>query len=208
MSSNIILDEMESDLLTEILNIGVGKAAGSLSRIVNQEIKLSIPSVKFRSIEGIAKYLGWDSPVCSISQVMRGPFEARSMLLFPANNSMDIVQQMLGGHLSNELVAEMQEEALNEIGNIVLNACIGAIATSLGEKFDVELPVFEQNIPIKLLSPYLSDEQGGGLLIRINLELSKREISGHMVFLLRLSSQANLDQCLKRMLLNFNFKCA
>mgnify|MGYP000203311149 CR=1 FL=1 len=130
MSRLFHLTELETDLLTELFNIGVGKAADSLSRMVNQTVKLSVPQVHIRSIESMVCYLGGDIQMCSVSQEMRGCFDGRSMLIFHEKNSMEVVRQLMGNNLPDEMIIEMQEEALNEIGNIVLNACIGTIATS------------------------------------------------------------------------------
>ena len=43
MSRLFHLTELETDLLTELFNIGVGKAADSLSRMVNKTVQLSLP---------------------------------------------------------------------------------------------------------------------------------------------------------------------
>ncbi len=203
MIEAIDLDELESDLLAELFNIGVGKAADSLSRMVNQEVKLSVPAVEFRTIRDMADFLGGDSTICSVSQNMRGAFDARSMLMFPEENSMEVVRQLMGNHLSDELVADMQEEALSEIGNIVLNACIGSIATTLDHKFDVDLPEFDQGKPMDLLSTTESAEDEGVLLIRIHMELSECAVKGYLAFLLGPTSQDNLQKALKTMLEKF-----
>ncbi len=200
MPNDFVLDELETDLLAELFNIGVGRAADSLSRMVNQEVKLSVPSVEFRSVNDMTQFLGGDNTICSVSQSIRGAFDARSMLLFPEENGMEVVRQLMGSHLSDELVAEMQEEALSEIGNIVLNACIGAIATSIHEKFQIDLPIFEKGTPIYLLASGASSDDSGILLIKIHMDLSKCEVRGYLAFLLGHSSQQNLQKCLKIML--------
>ncbi|MGR9682046.1 chemotaxis protein CheC, partial [Escherichia coli] len=38
-----ILNESERDALTEIFNVGAGRAAQSLSEIVGDEVRLSVP---------------------------------------------------------------------------------------------------------------------------------------------------------------------
>lgn len=197
------LDELETDLLAELFNIGVGKAADSLSKMVNQEVRLSVPSVEFRSIEAMADYLGGDNLVCSVSQEMRGPFNARSMLMFHEDSSMEVVRQMMGNTLSDELVADMQEEALNEIGNIVLNACIGSIASTLGNQFEVDLPVFRQDKPLNLLSHGMISNDRSVLLIRIHMELKECEVKGYLAFLLGQASQQSLQHSLRLMLEKF-----
>jgi len=57
MANEIVHDELESDLLAELFNIGVGRAADSLSRMVNQEVKISVPSVEFRSVKKWQSFL-------------------------------------------------------------------------------------------------------------------------------------------------------
>ena len=41
----VVLDELELDALTELVNIGVSRAAASLRDMVGREILLSVPSV-------------------------------------------------------------------------------------------------------------------------------------------------------------------
>ncbi len=203
MPSEIILTELEADLLAELFNIGVGRAADSLSRMVNQEISLSIPSVEFRTVKEMADYLGGDNIICCVSQNMTGEFDARSMLLFPEENSMEVVRLLMGDQISDELVADMQEEALNEIGNIVLNACIGSIATTLNKQFNVGLPEFESDIPMNLLTSSVSSKSDGVLLIRINMELSESNVKGYLAFLIGPPSQEDLKKNLKILLEKF-----
>ena len=204
MVKEVVLSELEADLLAELFNIGVGRAADSLSRMVNQEVKLSVPSVEFRTVRAMAEFLGGDNIICSVSQQMTGEFDARSMLLFPEKNSMEVVRLLMGDNLSDELVAEMQEEALNEIGNIVLNACIGSIASSLDKQFDVGLPSFEADKPMQLLTSAVTSKDDGVLLIRINMELSQSAINGYLAFLLGPASQENLRKSLMIMLEKFS----
>ncbi|MCP3688498.1 MAG: chemotaxis protein CheC [Gammaproteobacteria bacterium] len=198
------LDELESDLLAELFNIGVGKAADSLSRMVNQEVRLSVPLVEFKAITDMVDYLGRDSVICSVSQNMRGSFDARSMLMFQKDSSLEVVRQLMGDHLSDELVADMQEEALSEIGNIVLNACIGSIAHTLDNKFAVDLPEFDQGKPMDLLSSVNATDDEGVLLIRIHMDLSECAVRGYLVFLLGQASQGNLLKALRDMLEKFS----
>jgi chemotaxis protein CheC len=198
------LNELETDLLTELFNIGVGKAADSLSRMVNQAVKLSVPTVEIKSITAMADYLGGNTEICSVSQEMRGCFDALSMLMFHEKNSMELVRQLMGSDLPDEMVIEMQEEALSEIGNIVLNACIGAIAFSLEHEFEVDLPLFQQGEPLHLLTLHSSSNDSSVLLIRIHMQLTDCAVEGYLAFLLGPTSQENLHHSLEFMLKKLN----
>lgn len=178
------MSELEHDLLSEMFNLGVGRAAASLSEMVHQEIILSVPVVEFRTREGLAEELGKNHPICSVSQEMSGPFSATSMLLFPAESGLNVVRAMLNTHVSDEMLAELQHEALSEIGNVVLNACIGTIADTLSDSFAVGLPSFDISRPNELLQVNASTQADVVLLIRIFMTLSESEVTGYLAFIL------------------------
>lgn len=200
MASITQFNELELDLLSEMFNLGVGKAASSLSQMVKQEVKLSIPTVEFVSAEDVSKLLGIEQDICSVSQKMDGSFSANSMLLFPESSSLEVVRKMLGGALSDEMVAELQQEAFSEIGNVVLNACIGSIAEMLNTDFQVALPRFQIAQTIDLLHSEMVNAGDYIMLIKIEMVLADSEIGGYMLFLLEPESMDALQDCLKRIL--------
>ena len=191
------LNDLENDFLSEIFNIGVGNAAASLSLMVNQPIKLSVPELTFLSSEDLIELLGRQDLLCSVSQKMSGPFTAQSLLLFPEYDSLEIVRKMLGEHLSDESIAELQNEAMSEIGNIVLNACIGSLSQTLGENFKIDLPEFERSTPGVILESKNLDTRELILFIRIELTLSESKISGYLAFLLGFESFSVLHENIK-----------
>lgn len=194
---NVELSPIETDLLTEVLNIGVGHAAASLSQLVQQEIALSVPEIEFKKRDEFALLLGPDRNVCGISQTLSGPFEAESILLFAEENSLSIVKEMLGKEISDEQLTDLQQEALVEIGNIVLNACIGGISKTLGETIIVELPQFDVGSPHEVL--HCHDNEDMILFMKIELSLKRSAIRGYMAFILQPTSLIRLKQSLTDM---------
>ena len=201
MIKEVLLSELELDLLIEMFNLGVGKAAASLSSMVKQEIELSVPHIEFISVEKLAEKLGTSSTICSVSQILSGPFTAKSMLLFPEENSLEIVRKLLGEDLPEETIEELQQEAFSEIGNVVLNACIGAFADALNDEFRIDLPVYQLSKPPELLNTN-ENKDNTALFIRIDLKLSASDITGYMAFLMGTISINELKDVLKKMLEN------
>jgi len=197
----IDLNPIETDLLTEVLNIGVGQAAASLSQLVNQEIQLSVPAIELKQCQDFIQTLGENRKICGISQTLSGPFKAESILLFAEENSLAIVKEMLGHEVTDEQLTDLQQEALVEIGNIVLNACIGGISKALNTDFAVALPEFNTGMPHDLLQRYRGhSEEGIVLLMQIELNLKRSAICGYMAFILQPISLVQLKQCLNEML--------
>ncbi len=196
--------ELQHDLLTELFNLGVGRAADSLSQLVNQEVLLTVPSVIFENREQLADRLGGKQDIISVSQAMNGPFDMHSVIVFNPEDSFDVVKQMLNQHLSDETLAELQSEALTEIGNIVLNACISVIAETLGVKFTIHLPVFRDTNADNLLDETMQHSNDMLLTIIVEMALKQNSISGHLIFILNADSMENLYQTLNAMLENYH----
>lgn len=193
----LILDEMQHDALGEIFNIGVGRAASSLSLIVNDEVLLTAPEVTLVRIDQAAKLLQSAElqQFSSVSQTFSGPFEAQALLVFPETNALEIVRLMVGPHMSIEELAEFEQEAMCEIGNIILNACMSSLADIFKVSFNSTLPLHRfgnaENLPV-----LEGDENQMVLLLQVDMVISQQHIQGHILFLLSVSSMNSLLACL------------
>ncbi len=196
------LSEIQLDLLKELFNLGVGGAANSLSQLANQEVLLSVPTLIVETPEQLANRLG-NKDVISVSQEMDGPFAMNSLIVFHPEDSFGVVKQMLNQHLSDETLAEMQSEALTEIGNIVLNACIGVISEALDESFSIDLPIFKDTHANNLVSHAVDRKKDLPLSILVKIELKINLINGHLVFILNTDSMNSLRKTLDSMLEKF-----
>ena len=192
-----ILTSLERELLVETFNTGVNEAAVSLSHLIKQKLTLSVLEVEFQSVSRLAQHFNEDCSMCSVSQHMSGPFEAQSMLLFTEQGSLDVVRRMLGSGMSDETLAELHQEAFLEIGNIVLNACIGSISRFMNTAFSIDAPRFKLGNARYLIPAAVDAKQDAALLIRISLELSDSATSGHIAFLLETESLSQLHSLLQ-----------
>lgn len=195
-----LLSELELDLLTELFNIGVGRAAGSLSQIVQQPIKVSVPTVKMITRQEMVDSIGSDQAIVAVSQEISGAFDMNSTLIFPVQNSLEIVKLMLDTDLTDEMAAELQQEAFSEIGNIFLNACIGVIANTLGTTLDIDLPIFENSTAKEILESDHHSKKDFMLSIQLNLHLQESSIDGYLMFVLNEVSFGHLQNCLNELL--------
>ena len=124
------LTELQHDALVEIFNMGVGSAANAMSRIVNEEVAMSVPKITFQNRTDAATALGnrESRRISGVSQHYEGSFNTDAILMFPEEKSLEIVRLMVGDAVPMEELTEMEQEAMSEIGNIILNACVGTLA--------------------------------------------------------------------------------
>lgn len=89
---SITLAELERDALTEIVNIGVSRAASSLRKMIGDQVLLSVPSIEVVSQKRAARLISERevSDLVAVRQDFAGPFSGRALLIFPkriASNS-------------------------------------------------------------------------------------------------------------------------
>lgn len=187
------LSELQRDALGELFNIGVGRAASALSQIVNDEVELSAPSITLTTPDKVAEtLLGSDfHEISMVTLDFSGPFDAKSMLIFPERKALAIIGSMLEVCLSPEELAEFEQEAMCEIGNIILNACISALADLFEVEFEGGLPVHHFS-DIRAITRLSNGDEDMILLLEIDLILRQHHIDGRLLFLLSVSSLTQL----------------
>ncbi len=201
------LDELQTDALGEIFNIGVWRAADALSQIVHSEIELSAPQVRLVPISEVRATLAGNefNHFSSVTQHFDGPFNAEAVLIFPEANALVIVSQMLGSHLSPEELSEYEQEAMCEVGNIILNACISVLADLFHVEFNGGLPThqFGDRDSLGFEVDYQADYVP---LLQISMKINQANVEGHLLFLLGVQSLESLFACLDAYLVEQGLK--
>ena len=197
------LSELENDALVEIFNIGVGHAAAAMSEIVNEEVTMSVPSITFLNRADAAALLGSKKDgerICGVSQHYDGAFATEAILMFPEDKSLEIVRLMVGDAMPLQELTEMEQEAMSEIGNIILNSCVGTLANLFDSDLHGSLPVYHVGTSAEILS--VCNEQGNDvvLMLHIDFVLSKHQIHGYVAFVLDLSALHDLKDQVSRYL--------
>jgi chemotaxis protein CheC len=194
------LSEVEKDVIAEIANIGVSRAANSLRQMVGHEVLLSVPAVDIVSREAAMHLVerGSSSKLVAVQQSFEGPFCGRALLIFPAAHSLELVRSIVGNEHSLEDVIDLEHEALAETGNIILNACLATIANVLRQPMRMSLPTVLRGDGGKLLD--MGSHAGGGglvLFLYINFTVKDREIRGFIALLLDLPAIAALKEIVR-----------
>lgn len=195
----MILDELSLDALTELFNLGVGQAADAFSQIAGDTVLLTVPRVRLLSRGEMAPELdarGGHTKVSAVRQRYSGAINTEAVLMFPAERSLQLVQMMVGAELPLDQLAEMEQEALSEIGNILLNSVMASVADALHIHLDGSLPTVETTQMVGILRPDMRLE-GTVMLVDIQFEVASREVKGLLAFLLDVASEDALGQLLK-----------
>ncbi|MCB1169175.1 MAG: hypothetical protein KDK25_02520 [Leptospiraceae bacterium] len=193
------LSELQKDILLEAFNIGMGRAAATMSAMAHQEIDLSIPSIEIVSSDDGSSHILTNSGFAAVAQQFSGGFgEAISVLMFPQDRSYELVKLLLGDEAPEDSIAELEQDAMKEVGNILLNSLIGSLARLSEQSFHVDLPEFRKGNWKTLSEQYASvanpaaDRSHSTLLVLIDFRLRKTSLQGYLAVMFDVSSLKTL----------------
>jgi chemotaxis protein CheC len=185
------LSELEHDALTEVVNIGVSRAAAALRQMVGHQVLLSVPAVELVSPKAGATLIGEREAgsLVAVRQDFSGAFSGRALLIFPEASSLELVRAVIGADASASDIVDMEEEALAETGNIILNGCLGTMANMLQQSLSMSLPAVLRGNSTELFGLDQQAWEGGLVLVLyINFAVLKRDIRGYIAMLMDLPS--------------------
>jgi chemotaxis protein CheC len=189
------LSPIERDAFAEIANMGVARAATSLRQMLGEQVLLSVPAVHIVTREVAAELVERDnsSKLVAVQQSFDGPFSGRALLIFPEAQSLELVRSIVGADQSLEDVIDLEQEALAETGNVILNACLATIANVLRKSMRMSLPTIIRGDGATLFA----QPPGGGnlvLFLYIDFTIKSRGMRGFIALLMDLPSIAALKE--------------
>jgi len=128
----------------------------------------------------------------AVRQAFHGEFSGRALLIFPEANSLELVRAVAGAQLELHDIIELEQEALAEIGNIILNGCMATIANLLQRRLTMSLPEVIRGRALDFFELPTSGADDVVLFVHINFILKGREVSGYVAMVMDLLSIASL----------------
>jgi chemotaxis protein CheC len=187
-----MVDGETLDAVTEIVNIGVGKAAGQLNQMTGSHIRLQIPSlriVRFSELNSSDITIFSGEKLSAVLLNFRGSFSGTSAVVFPPESASALVMLLTGEKEDSQDLDPMRIEALKEVGNIIINAMMGSIANILSEHLDYSIPAYYEGSILE--TPAMkkkSNEDNWVLIARTNFLIESIDIHGDILLLLEVGS--------------------
>ena len=194
-----LLSELQLDALTELVNLGVSKAAANLREMVGAQVHLSVPTVELvtrgRAIAILAERES--NNLVAVHQVFEGDIGGRALLIFPETKSLELVRAITGGDLPLEDIIELEQEALAETGNVLLNSCLATIANMLHRSLKMSLPEVLRGNAATFFSVAPQPEAGDVVMfLYITFAVRERDISGYIAMIMDMPSLTALTHLL------------
>jgi chemotaxis protein CheC len=140
------LTPQQFDFLTEIINIGIGRSANVLNKIVKNRVMLRVPKIQLMKIDDLAQYIDPQSlnEMSLVSMGFKGDLLGSVALIFTSSNAVKMVDLLTDKNYEQLEMDQLRSSTLNEVGNIVLNSLIGTLGNLLKTRFRYSIPQFRE----------------------------------------------------------------
>ena len=181
----ITLTGFERDSLVELFNVGLHRAAASLSDLTGQRIEVALPQlwiVPVREVEPLlAEVLSGE--LATVHQVFRGAISGDAVFLLEYEKAALLTSVLSGGEAAlGGRMDQSAREVLTEVGNIILGACLSAFGDVLKVSVSFSVP----RIHIESLHALLgsiqvdTDELQYALIAAAHFQMTRNEVSGYL----------------------------
>src|SRR5688572_9483249 len=177
------LTEVRHDALVELLNIGFGRAGASLSRLTGHRVLLEVPQVSIHPMEQLQGFLSQvvEDEVASVHQIFSGPVAGDALLMLDPIAA-SALKELLTSEPALPLALDAStREVLTEVGNILLNACLGTFGNLLHLQIGFSVPAINV-ASVRTVIDSLASTQDSfryALVVTAGFRLRDAEVTGY-----------------------------
>lgn len=192
------LTERQRDALSELINIAFARTGAALSELTGHRVLLEPPEVAvYRTEElrgALAKFVPGD--IASIHQVFAGPVAGDALLLLNYAGAVQLTDLLTDGHQPSNFLDESAREVLTEVGNILLNACLGMFGNLLNVHVTFSVPRLHLETLDELIESTTTDkrEMHYALVVYTGFQIRDSSVKGFLVIVLSVASLDRLIQ--------------
>jgi len=192
------LTAIQQDALVELLNIGFGRAASSLSQLTGHRVLLEVPEVTIHPVEEVSRALGRviTENVASVHQIFSGPVSGDALLMIDQTGA-GMLKELLTNEPALPLAIDASaREVITEVGNILLNACLGTFGNLLNVQVAFSVPHLTLESVGAILESLRINHEGVryALVVHAGFKLRHAQVRGYLVIVL---SVASLDRLIR-----------
>jgi chemotaxis protein CheC len=186
------LNDVQHDALVELLNIGFGRAGASLSRLTGHRVLLEVPQVAVHPMDELHMFLQRvvEDEVASVHQIFSGPVAGDALLMLDPVAASGLKELLTSEPALPLSLDASTREVLTEVGNIVLNACLGTFGNLLHLQIGFSVP--DINVAtVKSVIDSLASSQDAfryALVVTAGFRLRGAEVTGYVVIVLSVQS--------------------
>ena len=178
------------DALKELINIGVGRAAGVLNQMVSAHIKLQVPRIQIITLRDLAeetKNIGTDM-LATVQIRFKGLFSGNAAMVMAPDSAAKLVSVLTSEEIGTADLDAVRAGTLTEVGNIVINGVMGSIVNILDQQLTFSLPDFTEDSIENLFGSKRNDSNTTVMSARTRLLIEQLRIKCDLIIFFKMDS--------------------
>lgn len=133
---------LELDVMKEISSIGTSHAATALSKLLQKEIRITIPEVNILGYEDTINKIGYIEELVTATLVrMSNEVNGLMLFIFKLDLANAVLEKLIGRRYEDfQELDELAYSALEEIGNIIICSYVNAFTQLVKVEIDLSVP--------------------------------------------------------------------
>ncbi len=195
------LTAQQIDALSELLNIAFGRAAASFSELAEQRVLLDTTAVRACEMSALRDAL----PRLVTSQGVTahidfaGPVSGDAFLVLGQADALLLVDLLMGAQSATGSLDVAGQEALAEVGNILLIACLGTLGNLLQANIKFSTPNLCLGALDSALDAFKVGRLGHALVASTAICLQEAAVSAHLLVVMDATDMERLLQAAQGM---------
>ena len=152
---NLAINELEQEILKEIVNIGLAKAADAFAVIAKEKVLINAPSVQIVELEKVGNAVPeYEKFNIIIQSSLTGTLSGNTFLLFSEEQADRLAEICLGTLKTNSdhHYNQLRSSLLLEIGNIITGSLVTQLSNILKVNVFGSVPELKNNVIGNVLS--------------------------------------------------------
>ena len=168
----------QRDALSELVNIGMGQAGDSLARLFDTFIQLSIPRIEIvqpRDVtQAIAALIENTGPIVAVRQAFSSRIRGEALAIYSAAGCDTLADLVKYPEVDSD-------ELLLEISNVLVGACVGALASQFSLDLTFSPPSVLGRTTIAELIDTRALPWNRALMAEVNFRIVERSFCCHLL---------------------------
>jgi len=184
---------VDHDALTELFNIGLHRAAASLSELTGQRILVELPRLWVCRIEETHLRLRQliEGELATVHQIFMGSMTGDAILVLEYEAASRLAALLTHGEIAADgRLDQSAREVLTEVGNVILSSCLSAFGDMLRVSVTFSVPrIHVESLEGMLRSLKVeSEELHYTLLAATRFQLTEGEVGGYLLIAVGIAS--------------------
>ncbi|MDO7873945.1 chemotaxis protein CheC [Hymenobacter sp. ASUV-10] len=183
---DLSMTDLERDIIREILNIGLARAADSFAIIAQERVLLEVPNIDLLMSDDILRRVqDYQQNHVVIQSDIRGDFNGTTLMFFSGQHVQRLSRVCLRLASGESIdLNELQESLLLEISNIITGALVTQLANILKANIYGAPPTAPGDNLMKTIQGLLPEQQMQPLIFSVITQFSDKDNSVELPLML------------------------